>query len=218
MPQQTYFRNRLPHITPLGGTFFITFRLGDSLPRSVIHNLCEEYEYKKKELPETGDPRYHQMTQDLRETIFGQYDYQLDTHLYGSCILRETKAASLLADRIAAFDGHLYDLLAYCIMPNHIHLLLCVKPLDPGKERFTPLPKIMKLIKGGSARLINQAMGKNGQLWCIDYFDRFIRSEEHLERTWHYIQQNPVKAGLVQKVEDWPWTRVKGLERVMIGD
>ena len=84
------------------------------------------------------------------------------------------------------------------VMPDHVHML------------FTPfeewgLPKIMRRVKGNSARLINKAAGKRGTVWQDESFDRVLRSDEDVTKKGEYIAANPVRAGLVTHPEDYPW-------------
>ncbi len=76
-----------------------------------------------------------------------------------------------------------YDLITFCIMPNHVHLLL--KPLKP-------LAKVIQKIKGSSAKQINTMMGKSGRFWANDYYDRLIRNEKHFNTVYAYIENNPL--------------------------
>ncbi|WP_428356115.1 transposase [Methyloprofundus sp.] len=79
-----------------------------------------------------------------------------------------------------------YDLVAFAIMPNHVHLLL--KPYDS-------LPVLMQKMKGGSAKMINEMMGRSGVFWAKDYYDKAIRDERHFTVVYRYIKHNPVKLG-----------------------
>lgn len=81
-------------------------------------------------------------------------------------------------------------------MPNHVHLL--IKP-NPGSS----LPFIMKNLKGFTSREANRILKRRGSFWQLDYFDRFIRDEEHYLKTVAYIVNNPVKAGLCKSPSDW---------------
>jgi REP element-mobilizing transposase RayT len=109
-----------------------------------------------------------------------------------------------MRDSLQHFDGQRYRLIAWCIMPNHVHVLL---------ETLTPLAKIVQGWKSITARwaLTHSEEFQLGipdpkHLWMREYWDRFIRNDRHLENTVLYIHQNPVKAGLCQRAEDWPWS------------
>jgi REP element-mobilizing transposase RayT len=102
-------------------------------------------------------------------------------------------------DAILHFDGRRYRILAWCIMPNHVHVV--VEPISANK-----LGTIVHTWKSFSAKQANRALGRSGPFWHRDYFDRFIRDEGHLARTVDYVENNPVKAGLVSATTAWPWS------------
>jgi REP-associated tyrosine transposase len=96
---------------------------------------------------------------------------------------------------------------AAVIMPEHVHLLLT--PLPDHEGRVYPLQNILKLIKGTSARSVNQLMGRAGPIWQEESFDHVLRSSESFEDKLEYIRQNPVRRGLVNRPEDYPWLWVE---------
>jgi REP element-mobilizing transposase RayT len=89
--------------------------------------------------------------------------------------------------------------LAFCVMPEHMHLFLA--PRQP----FT-LPQVMQSIKGYSSRLINLDRGSSGPLWQPRYYDRIIRGERQLRETIDYIEQNPMKEGLSEDPPSYPYS------------
>ncbi len=113
--------------------------------------------------------------------------------------------------------GGKYYLLAYCIMPNHVHVVLQPTAefeqakFDDGpdigerEDGRSPLCEIMHSLKSYSAHEANKLLGKNGAFWQRETYDHWIRSEEELERIVHYIQANPVEAGLSQRPENYFW-------------
>lgn len=99
--------------------------------------------------------------------------------------------------------GKLYDLHAAVIMPEHVHLLLT--PLPDGEGWPYPLPFILKLIKGISARSVNQLAGRAGPVWQEESFDHVVRADGSFHEKLEYIRQNPVRRGLVTRPENYPW-------------
>jgi putative DNA methylase len=91
-----------------------------------------------------------------------------------------------------------YDLLAWVVMPNHVHVIL--KP-------HQKLPEILRWLKTATAVRANNIVGRTGQpFWQREYFDRWIRTSKELASVTAYVETNPVKAGFVGCVEDWPWS------------
>ena len=88
-------------------------------------------------------------------------------------------------------DGQSYRLLAWCVMPNHVHGL--IETCDGS-----PLSGVLHSWKSFTAKAINLHLNRSGTVWMLDYFDRYIRDDHHLAATIAYIQANPVKAGLVK--------------------
>ncbi len=173
-------RGYLPHIDQPGLIQSVTFRLADSMPQ----DQREEWESLL---------RFENEAERIR-----QIEMWLDKGA-GSCVLRDPSCARIVQDAIRFFDGQRYRLLAWCVMPNHVHVMF---------ETFhgNPLGGLIHSWKTFTAREINNRMGRTGQLWQEDYFDRFIRDESHLENEVRYIEGNPIAAGLVERAEDWKFS------------
>ena len=167
-------RGYLPHFDSPETVQFVTFRLADSLPRSVVEAL------------------------KLQGDTVRIVDRELDAGL-GACWLQRAEIAGLVQDALLHFDGERYRLLAWCLMPNHVHIVF---------EMFGgySLSDIIGSCKSFTARRANAKLGRSGSFWHPDYFDRYMRDEDHLGCTIDYIEQNPVKAGLVGIAADWPWS------------
>ncbi|HEV2691907.1 MAG TPA: transposase [Verrucomicrobiae bacterium] len=90
-----------------------------------------------------------------------------------------------------------YRLFAWVVMPNHVHTL--IETLE------TPLPEILQGWKSFTSKAINRILKRQGEFWQTDYFDRYIRDEEHFGKVLRYIENNPVKAGLVKSPELWSY-------------
>ncbi|MEO5583667.1 MAG: transposase [Saprospiraceae bacterium] len=104
-------------------------------------------------------------------------------------------------------DNEHFNLLYYCIMKNHVHMII-----DTGmNENPFPQSTCMKLLKGSNSRNINLALKRTVIFWPKDSYDHLIRSDIELGRIGDYILENPVKADLVSKWEEWPNTFVKYL-------
>jgi REP element-mobilizing transposase RayT len=100
-------------------------------------------------------------------------------------------------------NGTRFNLHATVIMPEHVHLV--VTPLRDAEGWPYELPKLLKLIKGASARNVNRLFNHSGPVWQDESFDHVLRSDGELQEKIEYMRQNPVRRGLVEKPEDYPW-------------
>jgi REP element-mobilizing transposase RayT len=210
-----YYRRHLPHWQPTGAIFFVTFRLKDSLPVEVIQALKEEREREKKDvtkLPE--DERIRQNYLDERR-YFGKWDNLLDKAEFGPHWLSQSEIAEVIKEALHYRNEREYDLFAFCIMSNHVHTVF--QPLERNSEGKSdwqsdlqkPLNKIMQSLKRHTARKSNIVLGREGAFWQDESYDHVVRDEGELERIIRYVLENPVKAGLVSKWNDYPWTFCK---------
>ena len=167
-------RGYLPHFDSAETVQFVTFRLADSLPRSFEENLAKG----------PDEP--------------SETDHKLDDGM-GACWLKQPAIAQLVEDAIMHFDARRYCLLAWCVMPNHVHVV--VEPTDGNR-----IGAIVHSWKSFSAKQANRILDRSGSFWHRDYFDRSIRDEDHLLRTIDYVENNPVKAGLAASAAARPWS------------
>jgi len=127
-------------------------------------------------------------------------DRFLDTARTGPCWLKMTSIASLIADAIAFGQDPLkhYEVGAFVVMPNHVHLLVIPQ---------IPVPKLTRRLKGYTARQANRMLGRTGEaFWQPESYDHWVRSEQEWGRIVRYIENNPVVAGLAAGPEDYPWS------------
>jgi len=176
-PKGWYSRGYLPHLDAPNLLQFVTFRLADALPRHAVERMYAEL---KPDDPER-----------LR-----RIERYLDAG-NGACWLNRPEVADIVESTLLHGDGEQYRMIGWVIMPNHVHLLA---------ETMTgfPLPILVQAWKSVSARRINQLLERAGAVWARDYFDRYIRDERHWLAVIQYIDNNPVKAGLAGRPEDWP--------------
>lgn len=220
---QTYYERYLPHITPPGGIFFVTSSLKDSIPIQKIQvlkeqkaQLIQQYQSALEQGRITNNAYYEQLITQ-HKLHFKRYDELLDAAKGGQHHLKNTNASHILAEKFKQYDGQYYHLLAYTIMSNHFHLLIDTsiqlnnlpKGTLPNNKNYTPLSKIMQFIKGGSAYQINKLLNKKGTFWQHESYDHLVRDEQEQSRIIQYILNNPVKAKIVEKWQDYPFSFVK---------
>jgi putative transposase len=177
--------NRLPHWQQAGASYFITFRLADSLPQSLLVTWREEREAWMKLHPspfsDADEAEYHRL-------FSSRIDQWLDSG-HGACLLEDPSVQELIGDALRYFDGNRYELLSWVVMPNHVHVCLTVHP-------DWPLEKIIFTWKRRAAGAINRHRGTKGSIWMADYFDRLVRDRRHFENVIRYIGRNPERAWL----------------------
>lgn len=181
-------RGYIPHIENKQ-IQFITFRLYDSVPKEVIQQwkillASEEEKVKNKSAQEE---------ERLRQLIS-----QYEDSGYGQSFLKDHRVAAIVENALLHFDNERYTLLRWCIMPNHVHVLIDLKA---GWN----LSSILSSWKSFTAHEANRILGRSGPFWMAEYFDRFVRTAEQFMRTVTYIDYNPVKASLCKTPEEWGW-------------
>lgn len=173
-------KNRLPHWQQGKTWVFVIWRLGDFLPKTKLTEWKGEREIWLKFHPE---PRDERTAAEYHDRFPRQINDWLDLGS-GSCVLKDSASAKIVADALRHFDGERYALASFVVMPNHVHVLFC--PLGDHA-----LATILKSWKGFMAREINKRMGKTGRPWQDEYWDRLIRNEEHFIKVMEYIRENP---------------------------
>lgn len=183
---KTHSRGYVPHIENMS-LQVITYRLYDSLPANVVDEMKIQLAIKEKTESDKNK------LAELRKTIDRYEDAG-----YGQCFLKDARVADVVQENMLHFDEKRYKLICWCIMPNHVHVLIGVK------DGYT-LSEIMHGWRSYTAHECNRILNRSGDFWMNEYFDRYIRNQEHLSNVINYIAQNPVKAGLVKPPEDWPY-------------
>jgi putative transposase len=171
----------LPHRDDLGLIQFVTFRLVDSFPES----LRSEWEHLWKTEDES----------ERRLEIEGYLD-----NGKGECHLRNPPIAEIVENALRFFHGTRYELRAWVIMSNHVHVLF---------KQQLPLSQIVESWKKHTANKANSLLARRGTFWAPDYFDTFMRGDEHEWKTIRYIENNPTKARLILDPKEWPWSSAR---------
>lgn len=166
------YRGYLPHFDNGEVVQFITFRLYDSVPESVIDQWKAELNWKES------------LAADSKETIelYKRIELYADA-AYGQCFLKDNRISQLVENALLYFDQQRYELYEWKIMPNHVHLLC---KIYPGWK----LEKIIHSWKLYTSHQANKILSRTGQFWMEDYYDRYIRDKAHFINTMKYIQNN----------------------------
>ena len=190
-PKTWHSRGYLPHLDQPGAVQFITFRLADAVPAEVVAGWRAELQLSGRE--DADDPR----SAELRKRIERYADQG-----HGACWLRDDRIAAIVQGALLHFDGERYRLLAWVIMPNHVHALIETLP-------GFALGDVVQSWKSFTAKKANRVLKRSGRFWMEDYFDRYVRDEIHLSATMSYIERNPVDAGLVRRAQEWRWNSLR---------
>ena len=196
-PVRVYYTN-LPHWRQDGCTYFVTYRLADSIPKIVLG--CwerEKSEWLAKHgvaLDKPGDWKsgFVRLSPRLQSRFFRHFNRQVNDYLdqgRGSCVLRAPHCSRAVIDGWRHFDGRRYCLGDIVVMPNHVHLLLTPYP---GED----LERVLQSRKRQSTREINRLLKRTGSLWQKHSFDHIVRDERWLAWFQEYIEKNPNSAGL----------------------
>jgi REP element-mobilizing transposase RayT len=187
--QEWYSRGYLPHRDAPRLIQSVTYRLSDSLPQEKLKLLSDELARLPKDRIEI----------ERRKRIEAWLDAGL-----GCCALAHAEVAQFVQKSFLHFHGERYHLHAWCVMPNHVHVLveplMDIAVLVQGWKSFTA-----RWILSQNLRL-DLHIPKSNQLWMREYWDRYIRDAEHYQKVVDYIHQNPVSAGLCRAPEAWPWS------------
>lgn len=190
-PEGWHSRGHVPRLDVPGLVQSVTFRLADSLPREVLNRLDRELRAQ----PASTRPA------ELRRRV----DAWLDAGT-GCCALGHPRVAAVVQDALLRFDGERYRLLAWCVMPNHVHVL--VEPMES-------LARIVQSWKSFTGRWALAHDGELGlgipgeRLWMRDYWNRYIRDDRHYHAVLEYIHWNPVNAGLCAAPDAWRWSSAR---------
>ena len=202
-----FHKRRLPHLQPLGGTFFVTFNLVGSIPDEVLNRWRVEFKTLKDIILRESKTISLDL-EKLGKLDFAKKDKFFDTYTGGNHHLKSDSLAEIVANALHHWDGKYFELFCYCIMSNHVHVVFRLFDTEEiDKPRY--LQEVMHSIKLFSAIKCNKLLGKTGAFWHHESYDRLVRDDAELKRIMQYIVNNPVKAGLCKEMKDWKWSYVK---------
>ncbi len=149
--------------------------------------------------------------------FFARYDALLDKADKGPHYLKNPVIAEIVKKELLRFDSDLYDLIAFCIMSNHVHILIDTSiqlpndyvPWEWEMLDIEPLQNIMKRIKGPSAVYANRELRRSGKFWQRESYDHYVRNRKEFDNIVAYILNNPVKARIVERWEEYPYSYLK---------
>jgi REP element-mobilizing transposase RayT len=185
----SFWRGVLPHWEVVDGRYFVTLRLANSLPHRVAEDLATI-------LKDASEQNYLKRSR----RYFRELEHWLAAN-HGELHLEDEAIATMIMDGIAHYEQLGYwHVSAAVVMPNHLHALLHCETLG--------LSQVMKRFKQYTAREANRKLDRKGKrFWQREWFDHWSRSAQEDDRIISYIRNNPVRAGLVKRPEDWQWSQ-----------
>jgi REP element-mobilizing transposase RayT len=146
---------------------------------------------------------------DQRKRYFANFDALLDTSNHGTLWLKNPQVAELVASAIHHRDRKQYNLFAYCVMPNHVHLVFSLDAVAQRGSSPYNLTDILENLKWYTAKEANKILRRKGSFWLHESYDHVVRSASELRRAVAYLLNNPVKAGFANSWEEWKWTYIR---------
>jgi putative transposase len=216
MSAEIVTRRRLMHWYQPGYAHFITYRLAGTIPDFKLR----EWRHERAELiRQAGSLPYDLRTarrSEIERQFFKRYDDLLDQSPAVKW-LADGRVASIVRDNLYHHNGEKYQLLAYCVMPNHVHVLLQAFQIDVAgqgsqatsdevADSIGPLGSTMHSLKNYAANKANELLGRQGPFWQHESYEHWVRDLDELERIVDYIRANPVRAGLCDKPTDWQFS------------
>jgi type I restriction enzyme R subunit len=214
MESELIRRRQLPHWDVPGAAFFVTTCLEASIPARGLLEL-EKYRRELRSRPKPPQLADEDWQLRLWKLGFARAETWLDS-APANRVLEDPALANIVVNSLFHFAGERYDLLAYVVMPSHVHWLF--RPLDAWvrslpRERRSPRERIVYSVNRFTATRCNRLLGRSGAFWQTESYDHWVRDVDELERIIHYIEENPVKAGLVKVPGDFPFSSIRARSR-----
>lgn len=205
----------LPHWTQNSAWYSVTFRLWDSLPKYVIQSWI----FERKNIVKTAEQMKRPLSDREKLRLAHLYSDKVERCLdvgHGSCFMKDDRVAELVKKALQHFDGRRYALAAWCVMPNHVHVV--VQPFaDKIHTSGTTVPRselsnILHSWKSFTAKEANKLLRRSGDFWQAEYYDHLIRDEADFQHAVQYVLDNPIKAGL----KNWEWVELTACGKRML--
>ena len=194
-PLGWHSRGYHPHLDHPEAVQTVGFRLADSVPAALLKRWRAERDGAIE------DRTTSTASNRLRAARLARLVSRFEDAGHGACHLKRPEIARLVEAALLYGDGDRYRLIEWCVMPNHVHVL--IEPIQRS------LPEIVQAWKSVTARRANRLLGRQGPFWMRDYYDRYIRDARHLHLARRYIWLNPVTAGLCREPAEWRWSSAR---------
>jgi REP element-mobilizing transposase RayT len=201
------YRNRgyLPHLEVDGGIYFVTFRLAGSLSSTLL----ESWRSEKQDIIRMA----HQQNRELSDYEKRRIEYlhleRIEDYLdagKGECWLKNPDIAQIVNDALKFFNKKRYTLHAWCIMPNHVHVLFSPMKWQKDQSLDCLMIPILHSWKSFTANKANRVLNREGKFWQEEYFDTLVKSDRQFAFYVNYTLKNPVTAKLCNEWTEWRWS------------
>ncbi len=211
--------DKVPHKHPIGAKFFITCRLFGAIPVYQIEQMQYERDHAIRRIDHEDPPRNERMLRIRNEhkRYFAKFDAVLDRIKTGPMWLQKAEIAQIVVDKLHAMaDGGAFYLIAYCIMHNHVHMLVDMKrqidKLRPDEaitdENYIQVSRLMQALKNDISTEACTMLELDGYFWQKDNYDHYVRTDQEFQNIANYILHNPVKADLVESWDQWKFSYI----------
>src|SRR5205823_6055893 len=205
-PSQMIRRRNLPHWDVADAPCFLTTCLEGSIPAQGLLDI-RQFRDELGRRPRPANLSEADWKLQRWKRAFARTDDWLDRAL-AVRHLADERLAQIVVRTMFFFAGERYDLLAYVVMPSHVHWVFqpipaWVATLPDERPLRTPRERIQQSFNRHSASECNQTLGRQGAFWQHESYDHWVRDADELERIIHYVEANPVKAGLATDPADW---------------
>ncbi len=219
----TFRRRKLPHIDVADKPFFVTACLDGSIS-SVGLRQIRKYRSGLENQPKPEQLSLHEWELIIHKLVFKFVDLLLDGNVPVR-YLEDDRLAEIVQNAFLHFAGERYYLFAFVVMPSHHHWLfqpteeyseqLALEQAGKSKRR-TPREAISHSIQSYTATMCNRVLDRDGTFWQDETFDHYARNDDESMRIIHYIEQNPVVAGLASEAHEYRWSSANLRKRLGI--
>lgn len=205
-----FYKRHLPHFIVDDYAYFITSRLAGSLPQIAINDIKAAYDNELTKIASFDNPqKKREEYKSLQWNYFTGFDGLLNNYKSGPHWLTDDRIAGIVNDSLHYRDNKVYELIAYTIMSNHIHIVFIpfIKKLSSEstyKEKY-PLSGLLASLKRFTATQANKILKREGDFWQHENYDHVIRDNTELSKIVEYVLNNPVKAGITEDIHEYKW-------------
>jgi len=159
--------------------------------------VVRAFEAERRNILATAKQMGRALSASERQRLARLFSERIERYLdagFGACFVRDPRVARLVVSALRHFDGRRYRLLAWCVMPNHVHVVF---------EALTgrSLAEILQSWKSFTAKEANRVLRRSGDFWQREYYDHIVRNAVEFRRIVRYVIENPARAGF----REWPW-------------